>query len=125
MAVNKVNSRSPYYIVASGSEGTTDQTSEEGREIYKLKIVQVVNNVEVNSPGSGTSNANITLRAIPINFTSNGTYTWTGGSAAAAGTTPDITFKEVLSGASQEFSYGCSTLDADGNTITATAFIVS
>ena len=125
MAVNKVNSRSPYYIVASGSEGTTDQASEEGREIYRLKIVQVVNNAEVNSPGSGTSNVNITLRAIPVNFTSNGTYTWTGGNAAAAGTTPDITFKEVLSGANQEFSYGCSTLDADGNTITATAFIVS
>ncbi len=125
MAVNKVNTRSPYYVVASGSEGSTDQTSEEGREIYLLKIVQVVNNVEKNSPGEGTSNANITLRAIPVNFTSNGTYTWTGGNAAAAGTTPDITFKEVLSGASQEFSYGCSTLDADGNQITATAFKVS
>jgi len=127
MAVNKVNSRSPYYIVASGSEGSTDQTSEEGREIYQLKIVQVVNNVEVNSPGEGTSASNITLRAIPINFTSNGTYTWTGGNAAAAGTTPDITFTETLGGGvtNQEFTYGCSTLDADGNQITATAFIVS
>ena len=132
MAVNKVNTRSPYYIVASGSEGSTtgdaSETQEEReakQEIYLLKIVQVVNNVEKNSPGEGTSNANITLRAIPVNFTSNGTYTWTGGNAAAAGTTPDITFKEVLSGASQEFSYGCSTLDADGNTITALPFKVS
>lgn len=125
MAVNKVNTRSPYYVVASGSEGSTDQTSEEGREIYLLKIVQVVNNVEKNSPGEGTSNTNITLRAIPVNFTSNGTYTWTGGNATTAGTTPDITFKEVLSGANQEFTYGCSTLDADGNQITATAFKVS
>ena len=127
MAVNKVNSRSPYYIVASGSEGSTDQTSEEGREIYQLKIVQVVNNVEVNSPGEGTSASNITLRAIPINFTSNGTYTWTGGNAAAAGTTPDITFTETLGGGvtNQEFTYGCSTFDADGNQITATAFVVS
>ena len=134
MAVNKVNTRSPYYVVASGSEGSTignaSETQEEReakQEIYLLKIVQVVNNVEKNSPGEGTSNANITLRAIPVNFTSNGTYTWTGGNAAAAGTTSDITFKETLGSgvANQEFSYGCSTLDSDGNTITATAFKVS
>ena len=134
MAVNNVNTRSPYYVVASGSEGSTignaSETQEEReakQEIYLLKIVQVVNNVEKNSPGEGTSNANITLRAIPVNFTSNGTYTWTGGNAAAAGTTSDITFKETLGSgvANQEFSYGCSTLDSDGNTITATAFKVS
>ena len=134
MAVNKVNTRSPYYVVASGSEGSTignaSETQEEReakQEIYLLKIVQVVSNVEKNSPGDGTSNANITLRAIPVNFTSNGTYTWTGGNAAAAGTTSDITFKETLGSgvANQEFSYGCSTLDSDGNTITATAFKVS
>ena len=134
MAVNKINSRSPYYIVAAGTEGSTigdsSETQEERdakQEIYKLNIVQVVSGSNVQSPGSGTSGTEIKLRAIPSNFTGNGVYTWTGGNAAAAGTTADIDFKETLGGGvnNQEFSYGCSTLDADGNTITATAFIVS
>ena len=134
MAVNKINSRSPYYIVAAGAEGSTtgdsSETQEEReakQEIYKLNIVQVVSGSNVQSPGSGTSGTDIKLRAIPSNFTGNGVYTWTGGNAAAAGTTADIDFKETLGSGvtNQEFSYGCSTLDADGNTITATAFIVS
>lgn len=134
MAVNKINSRSPYYIVAAGTEGSTtgdsSETQEERdakQEIYKLNVVQIVSGSNVQSPGSGTSGTDIKLRAIPSNFTGNGVYTWTGGNAAAEGTTSEIDFKETLGSgvANQEFSYGCSTLDADGNKITATAFIVS
>ena len=107
MAVNKINSRSPYFIVAAGSETVTTSDT----DTYRLKIVQVVSGSEISSPGQGTSNTNITLKAIPVNFTSNGVYTWTGGNAASAGTSDQIQFKEVLSGTNQEFSYGCSTQD--------------
>ena len=123
MAVNKINSRSPYYVVAAGSETTTSQDTQEGRETYRLKIVQVVSGSDVESPGSGTSGQSIKLKAIPINFTPSGVYTWTGGSSS--GTTAEIDVTETISGTNQEISYGCSTLDSDGNTITATAFVVS
>jgi len=66
MAVNKINSRSPYYIVAAGAEGSTtgdsSETQEEReakQEIYKLNIVQVVSGSNVQSPGSGTSGTDI------------------------------------------------------------------
>ena len=123
MAVNKINSRSPYYVVAAGSETTTSQDTQEGRETYRLKIVQVVSGSDVESPGSGTSGQSIKLKAIPINFTPSGVYTWTGGSSS--GTTAEIDVTETISGTNQEISYGCSTVDSDGNTITATAFVVS
>ena len=66
MAVNKINSRSPYFIVAAGSETVTTSDT----DTYRLKIVQVVSGSEISSPGQGTSNTNITLKAIPVNFTS-------------------------------------------------------
>ena len=122
MAVNKINSRSPYYVVASGSEVVTTSNT----DTYQLKIVQVNSDGSTSdSPGQGTSGSPITLRAIPVNFTGSGTYTWTG--TGASGTTADIDITVTLGGgvANQEVSYGCSTTDSDGNTITATAFVVS
>lgn len=122
MAVNKINSRSPYYVIAAGSEVVTTSDT----DTYQLKIVQVnADGSTSDSPGQGTSGSSITLRAIPVNFTSSGTYTWTG--TGASGTTADIDVTVTLGGgvANQEISYGCSTTDSDGNTITATAFVVS
>ena len=122
MAVNKINSRSPYYVVGAGSEVVTTSDT----DTYQLKIVQVNSDGSTSdSPGQGTSGSPITLRAIPVNFTSSGTYTWTG--TGASGTTADIDITVTLGGGvtNQEVSYGCSTTDSDGNTITATAFVVS
>ena len=122
MAVNKINSRSPYYVVGAGSEVVTTSDT----DTYQLKIVQVNSDGSTSdSPGEGTSGSAITLRAIPVNFTSSGTYTWTG--TGASGTTADIDITVTLGGGvtNQEVSYGCSTTDSDGNTITATAFVVS
>ena len=121
MAVNKINSRSPYYVVGAGSEVVTTSDT----DTYQLKIVQVnADESTSDSPGEGTSGVAIKLRAIPVNFTSSGTYTWTG--TGASGTTADIDVTVTLGGGvtNQEISYGCSTTDSDGNTITATAFVV-
>ena len=121
MAVNKINSRSPYYVIGAGSEVVTTSDT----DTYQLKIVQVnADESTSDSPGEGTSGVAIKLRAIPVNFTSSGTYTWTG--TGASGTTADIDVTVTLDVGvtNQEISYGCSTTDSDGNTITATAFVV-
>ena len=120
MATKKINSRSPYFITATGTEGTPEQD-------LLINIVQVnADGTERNSPGVGTFGANITLRAKPINFVpSGGVYTWSGG--ASSGTSQDIIFTQTQGGgaAQQEFSYTVSATAPDGTTKTSTPFKVN
>ena len=119
MATVKVNSRSPYFITSSGAEGTPEQA-------LSINIVQVNSDgTERTSPGSGVFDADITLRAKPVNFIpSGGVYNWSGGSAS--GTSQDIVFTETQGGGAsqQQFSYTVSATSPDGTTVTSSAFNV-
>ena len=120
MATVKVNSRSPYFITATGAEGVGEQS-------LSMEIVQVnADGSETVGLGKGTFSSNITLRAKPLNFVpSGGTYTWSGGSATGA--TQDITFTEAQGGgaAQQTFSYTVSATAPDGTTVTSPVFKVT
>jgi hypothetical protein len=65
MATVKVNSRSPYYVTATGEEGGTIANA----------------SVSISGPSIGTTNSNITLTAVANNFTPV-SYAWTGGAIA-------------------------------------------
>ena len=65
MATVKVNSRSPYYVTATGGEGGTIANA----------------SVSISGPSIGTTNSNITITAVANNFTPV-SYAWTGGAIA-------------------------------------------
>lgn len=99
MATIKVNSRSPYYLVSSGAEGSAVENAL----------------LTIDGPVKGTVNSNITLTAQPVNFTPV-SYAWTGG-AIAASSSAELTFTETSAG---DVTYGVTATDSAGNTYTAT-----
>ena len=98
MATVKVNSRSPYYVTATGEEGGTIANA----------------SVSISGPSIGVTNSNITLTAVANNFTPV-SYAWTGG-AIAGNTNSAETFTETSSGS---VTYGLTATDSAGNTYTA------
>ena len=99
MATIKVNSRSPYYLVSSGAEGSAVENAL----------------LTIDGPVKGTVNSNITLTAQPVNFTPV-SYAWTGG-AIALSSSAELTFTETSAG---DVTYGVTAIDSAGNTYTAT-----
>jgi hypothetical protein len=100
MATVKLNSRSPYFIVASGEEGCADAPNQ-----Y----------IEISGPSIGTVNTDITLSVVPANFEPV-SYLWTGG-AIAGNTLKEITFTETSSGS---VDYGVTATSQCGTQYTAT-----
>jgi hypothetical protein len=98
MGTIKVNSRSPYYLVSSGAEGSAVENAL----------------LTIDGPVKGTVNSDITLTAQPINFTPV-SYAWTGG-AIAGSSSAELTFTETSGG---EVTYGVTATDSAGNTYTA------
>ena len=98
MGTIKVNSRSPYYLVSSGAEGSSVENAL----------------LTIDGPVKGTVNTDITLTAQPINFTPV-SYAWTGG-AIAGSSSAELTFTETSGG---EVTYGVTATDSAGNTYTA------
>jgi len=98
MATQKLNSRSPYYIVASGNEGCDTDTQ----------------SISITGPDTGTTNSNITLNVVANNFTPV-SYAWTGG-AIAGNTSASVTFTETSDGS---VTYGVTATDQCGNEFTA------
>ena len=98
MGTIKVNSRSPYYLVSSGAEGSAVENAL----------------LTIDGPVKGTVDSNITLTAQPINFTPV-SYAWTGG-AIAGSSSAELTFTETSGG---EVTYGVTATDSAGNTYTA------
>ena len=98
MGTIKVNSRSPYYVVSSGAEGSSVENAL----------------LTIDGPVKGTVDSNITLTAQPINFTPV-SYAWTGG-AIAGSSSAELTFTETSGG---EVTYGVTATDSAGNTYTA------
>lgn len=121
MATIKVNSRSPYFISATGAEGTPVQ-----EEVLSISIVQVDSDgTEITSPGKGVFGTDIKLRAKPVNFIPvSSTYTWSGGSSS--GTSQDIEFTETQGGGAsqQQFTYTVSVTAPNGTTVTSPDFKV-
>ena len=99
MATVKVNSRSPYYLVSSGAEGSAVENAL----------------LTIDGPVKGTVDSNITLTAQPINFTPV-SYAWTGG-AIAGSSSAELTFTETSGGV---VTYGVTAEDSAGNEYTAT-----
>lgn len=104
MATVKVNTRSPYFIVASGTEGCGDIETQ---------------SISISGPKVGTVNTDITLSVVANNFTP-ASYLWTGG-AAAGSTLKEITFTETSSGS---VDYGV-TVTSDCGTQFTTSITVS
>lgn len=104
MATVKVNTRSPYFIVASGTEGCGDVETQ---------------SISIDGPNIGTVNTDITLSVVANNFTP-ASYLWTGG-AAAGSTLKEITFTETSSG---DVEYGV-TVTSDCGTVFTTSIEVS
>lgn len=104
MATVKVNTRSPYFIVASGTEGCGDVETQ---------------SISIDGPNIGTVNTDITLSVVANNFTP-ASYLWTGGTAAGS-TLKEITFTETSSG---DVEYGV-TVTSDCGTIFTTSIEVS
>ena len=99
MGTIKVNSRSPYYLVSSGAEGSAVENAL----------------LTIDGPVKGTVNSDITLTAQPINFTPV-SYSWTGG-AIAGSSSAELTFTETSGGV---VTYGVTAEDSAGNEYTAT-----
>ena len=99
MATVKVNSRSPYYLVSSGAEGSAVENA----------------SLNITGPSTGVTNTDITLTAVPNNFTPV-SYAWTGG-AIAGNANEELTFTETSDGT---VGYGVTATDSAGNTYTAT-----
>lgn len=104
MATVKVNTRSPYFIVASGTEGCGDVETQ---------------SISIDGPNIGTVNTDITLSVVANNFTP-ASYLWTGGTAAGS-TLKEITFTETSSG---DVEYGV-TVTSDCGTVFTTSIEVS
>ena len=102
MATQKLNSRSPYYVVASGADGSTIENA----------------SISISGPNKGTTSSNIILSVVPNNFTPV-SYLWTGG-ALAGNTTKEPEFKETTDGSR---TYGVTATDSAGNTYTATKIV--
>ena len=98
MGTIKVNSRSPYYLVSSGAEGSSVENAL----------------LTIDGPVKGTVDSDITLTAQPINFTPV-SYAWTGG-AIAGSSSAELTFTES---SPAEVTYGVTATDSAGNTYTA------
>jgi len=99
MATVKVNSRSPYYVTATGAEGSAVENA----------------SLTITGPATGVTNSDITLTAVASNFTP-ASYAWTGG-AIAGNANEEVTFTETSDGAVE---YGVTATDSAGNTYTAT-----
>jgi len=110
MATVKVNSRSPYYVVASGADGGTIENA-------SVKIVQVTNTGDKDGPISEIYGTNITLKVVPNNFTPV-SYLWSGGSIAGSTNQQIDNFTEP-SGVDQTITYGVTATDSAGNTYPA------
>ena len=106
MATVKVNSRSPYYVVASGADGGTIENA-------SVKIVQVTDTGDKDGPISEVYGNNITLKVVANNFTP-ASYLWTGGSIAG-NTNKQIDDFTEPSGADQTITYGVTATDSAGN----------
>jgi len=115
MATVKVNSRSPYYVVASGADGGTIENA-------SVKIVQVTGTGDKEGPISEVYGNNITLKVVANNFTPV-SYLWSGG-AIAGNTNKQIDDFTEPSGADQSIDYGVIAKDSAGNSYPAT-FTVS
>jgi len=98
MATVKVNSRSPYYVTATGAEGGTIENA----------------SLHITGPEIGTTNSDITLTAVASNFTPV-SYAWTGG-AIAGNANEEVTFTETSGG---DVTYGVTATDSAGNEYTA------
>ena len=96
--MSKINSRSPYYVVASGSEGCNTDTQ----------------SISITGNDTGTTNSDITLNVVAANFTPV-SYVWTGG-AIAGNTSSSVTFTETSDGS---VAYGVTATDECGNEFTA------
>ena len=99
MATVKVNSRSPYYVTATGAEGSAVENA----------------SLNITGPATGVTNSDITLTAVANNFTPV-SYAWTGG-AIAGNANEEVTFTETSDGTVE---YGVTATDSAGNTYTAT-----
>ena len=99
MATVKVNSRSPYYVVSSGAEGSAVENA----------------SLNITGPAIGVTNTDITLTAEPNNFTPVN-YAWTGG-AIAGNANEEVTFTET---SDDTVEYGVTATDSAGNEYTAT-----
>jgi hypothetical protein len=99
MATKKLNSRSPYYVVAAGADGSVIENA----------------SISISGPDTGVTNSNITLSVVANNFTPT-EYLWTGG-ALAGNTTKEPEFTESSDG---DVTYGVTATDSAGNTYTAT-----
>ena len=99
MATVKVNSRSPYYLVSSGAEGSAVANA----------------SLNITGPSTGVTNTDITLTAVPNNFTPV-SYAWTGG-AIAGSSSAELTFTETSDG---PVDYAVTATDSAGNEYTAT-----
>ena len=98
MATVKVNSRSPYYVTAIGSDGDTIENAF----------------LSISGPEKGVTNSDITLSAVASNFTPV-SYAWTGGTIAGnTGETQTFT-----NGSDTEVTYGVTATDSAGNEYTA------
>ena len=102
MATKKLNSRSPYYVVASGADGSVIENA----------------SISISGPDTGVVNSNITLSVVPNNFTPV-SYLWTGG-ALAGNTTKEPQFTENSGGSK---TYGVTATDSAGNTYTASKVV--
>jgi len=98
MATVKVNSRSPYYVTAIGSDGDTIENA----------------SVSISGPEKGVTNSDITLTAVASNFTPV-SYAWTGGDIDG-NTGEEQTF---TNGSDGEVTYGLTATDSAGNTYPA------
>jgi len=99
MATKKLNSRSPYYVVAAGADGSVIENA----------------SISISGPDTGVTNSNITLSVVANNFTPT-EYLWTGG-ALAGNTTKEPQFTESSDG---DVTYGVTATDSAGNTYPAT-----
>jgi hypothetical protein len=115
MATIKVNSRSPYYVVASGADGGTIENA-------SVKIVQVTGTGDKDGPISEIYGTNITLKVVANNFTPV-SYLWSGG-AIAGNTNKQIDDFTEPSGADQSITYGVVAKDSAGNSYPA-SFVVN
>jgi hypothetical protein len=110
MATVKVNSRSPYYVVASGADGGTIENA-------SVKIVQVTDTGDKDGPISEIYATNITLKVVANNFTPV-SYSWTGGSIAG-NTNKQIDDFTETGATDQTITYGVTATDSAGNTYPA------
>ena len=101
MSINKVNTRSPFYVVSTGTEESTIENA----------------SIEISGPAKGTYGTDITLSINATNFTPQ-SYAWTGG-AIAGNATAAPTFTQSGSGSSV-ITYGCTVTDSNGTEYTAT-----